>query len=49
MHKKLLSTKLMKRNLDSLNLPGQIEQDFTSKFIIYDQMRETEQNINQFI
>ena len=39
----------MKRNLDSLNIPIQIEALFPEKIQMYEQMRLMEQQINEFM
>ena len=44
-----MNVNLMKRNLDSLNLPKQLEYMFPQKVMIYDQMRQIEKQMNDFI
>lgn len=43
------ATLLAKRNLDSTNFPSQIEYFFPEKVFVYDQMKQTEQQMNEFM
>lgn len=52
LYKKLIGDEpslLAKRNLDSTNFPSQIEYLFPEKVFVYDQMKQTEQQMNEFM
>jgi hypothetical protein len=40
---------LLKQNLDSLNLPSQLDGLFSEKVAIYETMRHIEQDMNEFM
>lgn len=44
-----INVNLMKRNLDSLNLPIQVDKMFPQKVQIYEQMRNFENEMNDMI
>jgi hypothetical protein len=42
-------SKLLRKNLDGLNLPSQIDLIYPEKVAVYEQMRSVEQKISEFV